>query len=619
VPVASLDDVRAALRDEEPAELLGLAECGWLDAKAGVYQLDDPARAAELVKDVAAFANTETGGVLVVGISTRTEHGVEILDEIRPVPRDLVDLDRHRKLARGIIPPPRGVTVGWIACGPDRGVLFIDVPAQPPARMPHVVPGPEPAGRADRRSVAVPVREGDSTHWLPPSEIQRLLAAGWAATGGPREEVLRGLIERTVAAARRDQPPAPPAFQVAEGEPSWAPRFQEALTALAGQADIPTGPAYREGPGVAQHFGGRDGRQAWVLSALAGHKPVLVAAPVWEAVRDAGRGAAGGDALAAVGFPVMGGDIPPPRRLVPADTSAVELAGGSWGAGQLVRLHPGASWHWEPAAGFSFEVTREGRNFTGGREVPQLRIRAVTTIPWAVTGLHVTPAALRELAGTLPSSGLASAVTHLATRRGADLPAASWQAGQTRRSLDQGSLACAVTAPDGRPALTTEVIVSLPNATTSSVVTIAELRIEDIRAWRDALQAAGAPSPDESQPRLSIREVHAFLTAAWHTTIEILPAVVAEDPAALPYAWPPVTELRLSAEHPHGQTTNRLYLPDLVDLSVFGSTDRSPLAEMSVTITGPLRIGPSDREHRTRQALKYMAQGFGFDDVAEGW
>ncbi len=41
---------------------------------------------------VAAFANTETGGVLVVGISTWTEHRDPGRDP--PVPRDLVDLDR---------------------------------------------------------------------------------------------------------------------------------------------------------------------------------------------------------------------------------------------------------------------------------------------------------------------------------------------------------------------------------------------------------------------------------------------------------------------------------------------------------------------------------------------
>jgi hypothetical protein len=619
VPVDGIDDVRAALRDAKPAKLLGLAECGWLDAKAGVYQLDDPVKAAELAKDVAAFANTETGGVLVVGIATRTEHGTEILDEIRLVPRELVDLDRHRKLLRNITPPPRGVSVGWIPCSEDAGVLFIDIPAQPPARLPHVVPAPARVGKAGGLSVAVPVREGDSTHWLPQAEIQRLLAAGWTATGGPSEEVLRSLIEKTVAAARRDGPPVRPAFQVAEGEPAWAPRFQETITALSGQAGVPTGPAYREGPGVAQHFSGPDGIHAWVLCAMAGHKPVLVAAPVWEAVRDAGRAAVGGDALAAVGFPIMGNYVAPPRRLVRADATHLELAGGSWGSGQLARRYAGGSWRWEQTATFSFDGTREGRNFTGGLQVPQLRIRAVATIPWAVAGLQVTPSALRKLAGTLPSSDLAGTATLLATGRGARLPALTWQAGQTRRSLNQGSFACRITAPDGRPAFTMEVIVSLPNASTSSVVTIAELRLEDTSAWRDALVAVGASKLSNDQLRLSIGEVHAFLTAAWRTVAEVLPAVLAEDPGALPYAWPPVAELRLSAEHPHDQTENHRYLPDLVDLSVFGTTDRNPLAEMSVTITGPLRLTPGDRQNRTREALAYMAQGFGFDNVTEDW
>ena len=40
MPVSDLAGARAALRDGKAAELLGLAECGWLDAKDGVYQLD---------------------------------------------------------------------------------------------------------------------------------------------------------------------------------------------------------------------------------------------------------------------------------------------------------------------------------------------------------------------------------------------------------------------------------------------------------------------------------------------------------------------------------------------------------------------------------------------------
>jgi hypothetical protein len=67
--------------------LLGLAECGWLDAKDGIYQLDDPAGAEELAKDVAAFANAKGGGLLLVGFSTRKEHDGEVLDRVRPVPR----------------------------------------------------------------------------------------------------------------------------------------------------------------------------------------------------------------------------------------------------------------------------------------------------------------------------------------------------------------------------------------------------------------------------------------------------------------------------------------------------------------------------------------------------
>jgi hypothetical protein len=50
VRVNDVESVRVALSRGEPADLLGLVECGWLDAKEGVYQLDDPAKAEELVK-----------------------------------------------------------------------------------------------------------------------------------------------------------------------------------------------------------------------------------------------------------------------------------------------------------------------------------------------------------------------------------------------------------------------------------------------------------------------------------------------------------------------------------------------------------------------------------------
>ncbi len=42
--VKDIEGARAALREGRAGDLLGLTECGWLDAKAGVYLLDDPAR-----------------------------------------------------------------------------------------------------------------------------------------------------------------------------------------------------------------------------------------------------------------------------------------------------------------------------------------------------------------------------------------------------------------------------------------------------------------------------------------------------------------------------------------------------------------------------------------------
>ena len=142
---------------------------------------------------MAGFANALTGGLVVVGFSTRKEHDSEVLDSMRPVPRVHVDLDRHRKLIRErVIPPPRGVSVEWIDCGSDHGLLVIDVPVQPAACLPYVVPGPTRTANVSRMSVAVPVREGDATP-LFPQQDQALV----------RVQVGRAQGQRAAAAAGR--------------------------------------------------------------------------------------------------------------------------------------------------------------------------------------------------------------------------------------------------------------------------------------------------------------------------------------------------------------------------------------------------------------------------------
>lgn len=207
MPISDIVSARVALQAGKPEELLGVAECGWLDVKSGVYRLDDLTNAEELAKDVAAFANTRTGGLILIGFSTRKEHDAEVVDQVRPVPRELVDLDQYRKLIRErVIPAPREVVVAWIDCGKGKGILQVDVPAQPSVTLPHVVAGAVQATGKSRITVALPVREGDATAWRSQAEIQRLLSVGWTDTDGPTDEALRKLL-RAVGTEVTDCPP----------------------------------------------------------------------------------------------------------------------------------------------------------------------------------------------------------------------------------------------------------------------------------------------------------------------------------------------------------------------------------------------------------------------------
>jgi hypothetical protein len=293
VAVNDIEGARSALRAGEPADLLGLAESDWLEVKSGIYQLDDPGGAEELGKDVAALANANADGLLLVGFSTRKEHDAEILDGVRPVPRNLVDLDRHRKLIRErVIPPPRDVKVEWVDCTDGKGLLVIDVPSQPPARLPHVVLGATTSANVGRPSVAVPIREGDAVAWLPPNESQRLLAAGWTAMGGPSKELLADLIGQAVT-AHRDTPPSRPEIEIGEGELGWKGPFQQSWSDLMSRGiwiGHPANTVYWDGPGVVQHFESSASQFGWILCCLPNRRPVAVAGGIWQALQAAGSG-----------------------------------------------------------------------------------------------------------------------------------------------------------------------------------------------------------------------------------------------------------------------------------------------------------------------------------------
>ncbi|MEU9463751.1 RNA-binding domain-containing protein [Streptomyces sp. NPDC048312] len=596
-----LKSALAALEAHQPGSLLGLRETQWLDAKSGPYELANPKAVEELTKDVAAFANGG-GGVIVIGIATRLQHAEEVLDHVVGLDPAAVNVDQIRKLIRQrITPAPRGVRVGWSGAD-DQRVLFIGIPAQAAGTL-FVVPAPvgKPgSSRPDR--VAVPMRDGDSTHWLPRAEIQQLLSAGIRASGMPTAQALTELVRQAVSEAGPGS-----GLRVGQGLPD---REREMRTAYEELADAglgqPTGEAWAQGAAALQDLRHEvDGEPGWVLCLVAGRPPAAVAAPVWQAIVEAGRRAPGGqDPLAAVGFtrPPEDTDMP---WVIPANALSVDLDGGSWGAGRLTCSGRGV-WRWQPLPRFSLNQGRSAENWTAG-QTPALRLRAVVNLPWAEASmLEVSKARRTLLEQQLPHSAVAGAVTMLSRRRGADLPAAGWGLGPFGNSARSVGYTCTIAGPDGGPAVKASVMLALPTTLESTVVACADVLIENPTAWAAVL----GPGWDT---QLGLDEVQAVLLAAWETAAELLPDVVG-NPAGLSWAAPPTTELRMTCEQPADNGVLPV-LDTLVDLTPLGPNDGGPRSQMSVTITTAPAIVRTERQHLLREALVHMARQFGYVDA----
>lgn len=183
----NIDDVRAALSAGNLEALIGLEECGWMDVKCAPYMVDKGAHhKEELVKDVAGFANTATGGLLIIGFKTTTANGVETVSKVSAVPRTLVDTETYRKLIDDrVYPHIEDLELRWVECGEGKGVLSIDIPAQPASARPFVIPAPTGKDAKSVTGLAVPVRRGDQTVFWSGPEAHRRLSAGWMAIGAP--------------------------------------------------------------------------------------------------------------------------------------------------------------------------------------------------------------------------------------------------------------------------------------------------------------------------------------------------------------------------------------------------------------------------------------------------
>jgi predicted HTH transcriptional regulator len=137
-------DIRALVDTGEFQQFIGEVEGQHLDAKSQPYLFtsgNDAKR--ELAKDVAAFANT-TGGCIIVGAETTlsTLQAGEEITALKPVPGTLFSPDQYAKIiAEWLYPQPSGLIIRWYPDGntPTSGIGLIFIPAQDPATKPYPV------------------------------------------------------------------------------------------------------------------------------------------------------------------------------------------------------------------------------------------------------------------------------------------------------------------------------------------------------------------------------------------------------------------------------------------------------------------------------------------------
>ncbi|MGY2033147.1 AlbA family DNA-binding domain-containing protein [Nocardia gipuzkoensis] len=152
-----------AIESGEIQFLLGTVESEMLDAKDGHYPKNDRARVV-IAGDIAAFANSTKGGIIVIGARTVKDlHGRDTLAEVNGCAIDVGAKDRYMKAIEALVYPEIAGIKMCRAPAALGEVFAILIPAQQPDRLPFIVRGAaQTEARMSSALFQVPVRQGDS-------------------------------------------------------------------------------------------------------------------------------------------------------------------------------------------------------------------------------------------------------------------------------------------------------------------------------------------------------------------------------------------------------------------------------------------------------------------------
>jgi hypothetical protein len=188
-----LDVTSAAnlLRAGRPHLLVGLQENDWFEVKSKPYELDAPNSRAEtvakieLAQAVARFANGDRAALLVIGLRSTRRDGSDVVDAVTPAKLTSLHSQRYRDvLDERIYPAVEGLAVHQVDLGTGKGLLIIEIPAQPPEYKPFLVHGAIIEGRTEGSFISIVRRRGEGSIPMAPSQIHAMLTAGRAFLRG---------------------------------------------------------------------------------------------------------------------------------------------------------------------------------------------------------------------------------------------------------------------------------------------------------------------------------------------------------------------------------------------------------------------------------------------------
>lgn len=165
----------------------GVPESSWLEAKAKLWGVDSAAGQFELALDVASFANSPAGGVIVVGFTTtRDEFDRDVITNVDGIRNIDAAVPRVEEIInRYITPHPRDLRVEVIERG-DHRVLVVYIPPQPAEHLPHLVLGGTLAtGKYFGGGFSWVERRGTSKRSVSLAEVQQLLRTNRAPGATP--------------------------------------------------------------------------------------------------------------------------------------------------------------------------------------------------------------------------------------------------------------------------------------------------------------------------------------------------------------------------------------------------------------------------------------------------